>query len=407
MAATILRQMLAICIALMLTSCADLTVTHVTDQNNATVKGQRYYLPKPVIIAASQADGTVAVSIDYLPDRSHEYAIDTDSKFAAYTYQVATDIRGLLTEVEFKADTTAVGQQLAASAGTTAAQLANYQSAQILANQTAVNTAQAAVDTARVTSDAAKAALASDKATAAANPGSVTAAQLAADASASAQADAKLAVAQQALTRAQTTSQAVAANAAAASVVSTTGPSMGSMIGPAAWTGPAAISVPDRFPPVTFVVNDTYHYDATGKPSGSVSLESVQTDMEGSVVLKDTELEKGVKPKAQPTFPTASTALGPPSLLPPGQTIPLSAKTATFFFDRPVKAIALSTVTTDANPPVPQTATVKLSDDGKTVTVDISQLTPGQYKLSLSMSYVLNSNGAVMTGSPAVKFTVK
>jgi hypothetical protein len=384
-----------------LAGCADLTVTRVTDDGNSTAVGQRYYLPKPVIIVAPQADGTVAVSVDYLPDKSHEYAVDTQSQFSSYTYQMSTDIRGLLTEVEFKADTTAVGQQLASSAGSLAAQLANYQSAQILANQTAINAAQTAYDAAKAAADAAHAALDSDK-----NNG-ITGTQLAADASAAAQADARLAVAQQALDRARSTSQAVAVSATAPSVIGATGPTMGNIIGsPTTWTGPSAISVPDKFGPVVFVVNDSYSKDAAGVLKEKVSLSAVTTELNDTTVLAAGDLQTGVVPKAQPAFATSTTALAPPRLLPPSQIVLLADKSVTFYFDRAVKAAAAK-VETDATPPVAKTATATLAGDGKSITIDISQLAAGQYTLTVDTGFTLNSIGANATGTSIAKFTVK
>jgi len=386
-------------------ACASVTVTRVTDANRTTVPGQRYFLPKPIITVAPQPDGTTAVTVDYLPDRDHEYAIETSSALSSYSFQATTDIRGLLTQVQFGADTTAVAQQAASSVAGAAVQLANTQSQQLVAQQTIVNTAQAAVDTARASAAAAAAAYTSDQ------KNGASATTLASDASALAQANAKLAVAQQALARSESTAQVVAAGATQGSIVATTPVAAGTTITAPTWTGPSAISLPDKFGAVSFVVNDNFSYDANGLPTGAVSLAAAQWDtntVEGTVPAPGTsdELETNVVPTAQPTFQTTSTALGPPSLLPPDQVVPVSTKTATFYFDRPVKNMALPKVTS-GTPPVPQTATVNLSSDGKTVTVDITSLKPGKYQLSMSVSYVADSKGYTMNAMPSINFSVQ
>jgi hypothetical protein len=387
-----------------LAGCASLTVTRVTDANRDSVQGQRYYLPKPVITVAPQADGTVGVVVDYLPDQDHEYAIDTQSSFSSYAFQVVTDIRGLLTGVQYSADTTAVAQQLASGAGAAAVQLANSQSQQLVAEQTLINTAQNNVDTDNIAVQAAAAALASDQKQAAANPSSVTPATLAADASALAQANAKLTAAQQVFTRTQATAQVVAAGATQGTIVSTPAAAAGTALPASTWTGPSAISLPNQYGAVTFLVNDSYKFDAQGNATGGVSLVA-QTGP--NTALRPTGVEQGVNTSAQPVFAVTATALGPPNLLPPGQIIPLSTKTASFFFDRPPTKILSTSVSSTAQPPVLQTATITPSADNKTIAVDISQLKPGNYTLSVQFSYTADLRGTIQAGVKTQTFAVQ
>ena len=150
--------------AILLVGCADLTVRSVTDGKDATVVGVRYYLPKPYLQVTPQADGTISVDVVYLPDKSRAYAIDTSSKLSSYTFQVSRDEKGLLTAIEYKASTAAIGQQVATSAGAAAVQAYNMRAAQQTAVQSQVNTAAAAVDSANGGLLAAQAALSSDQA---------------------------------------------------------------------------------------------------------------------------------------------------------------------------------------------------------------------------------------------------
>jgi hypothetical protein len=154
----------AFSVALSLSGCANLTVTKVSADNDATTKGVRYYLPKPYLQVTPQPDGTISVDVIFLPDKQREYAIDTSSHFSSYTFQIARDEKGLLTSLEYKASTTAVGQQLASSGGAYAAQSYNIKAAGLVAVQAQVNSAQTSLDTARTSEASAEAALASDQA---------------------------------------------------------------------------------------------------------------------------------------------------------------------------------------------------------------------------------------------------
>ena len=103
------------CLSMALTSCAYMTVSRVDLDAEKPVSGLRYSLPKPFIQVVPQADGTVNVSVVYLPDSKNTYAIDTTSFMSSYAFQVSLDQNGLLNAVEFKQNTSAVGQQAAAT----------------------------------------------------------------------------------------------------------------------------------------------------------------------------------------------------------------------------------------------------------------------------------------------------
>ncbi len=387
--------------SILLVGCADLTVTKVTDINNPTVAGVRYYLPKPYLQVTPQADGTISVDVIYLPDRSHAYAISTSSKLSSYTFQVSRDEKGLLTAIEYKASTTAVGQQLAASAGAAAVQAYNIRAAQQAAVQAQVNTAAAAVDTARANLQAANAALASDQAN------NVQPSALAADRNAVAQAAAKLQAAQEALQRVQRTAQPVSTSVAIGPAGTTSAPQMGTAFGQPTWPAPAVTGLPSKFGPVLFAIND--------KGSGEnekVSLEAVTGNIPESTPAADNELQRGVDAKAQPTFETVATALGPPTLSPLSQSVSLAGKKATVSFSRAICEPS------DTNCKQPTSAEVytdpghidmnihgTLDPDNRTISIDISKLQPGNYEMDVTFTYPVAPKQSLGATQKA-KFTV-
>jgi hypothetical protein len=143
---------------LVMVGCVDLTVEKVdkNDPKSMKANGVRYSLPKPFIQVIPQKDDTINVSYVLLPDSEHTYAVRSWSFMSNYVYQVTVTQAGLLSAVEFKQDTSTVGQQLAASAAGVATQMYNIKLADQLATQTAVNTAQTAVDSARTAYDQAR-----------------------------------------------------------------------------------------------------------------------------------------------------------------------------------------------------------------------------------------------------------
>src|ERR1700743_737459 len=98
---------------LLLAGCSsNLDVKKVDIDHPEAAVGVTYYLPKPFLVASPQADGTVNFDVIYLPDKSHEYAIQPSSSLSAHTFQISRDEKGFLNSVEYKADTSMVGQQL-------------------------------------------------------------------------------------------------------------------------------------------------------------------------------------------------------------------------------------------------------------------------------------------------------
>ena len=303
----------------MLVGCANITVSKVIPQNDSSVPGIRYCLPKPFIQAVPQADGSIAVDVVYLPDTSHTYAIDTSTWMASSTFQVALDAGGGLTAVEFKQNNSVVGQQAALSAGAAAAQTYNAQAAQLVAAQTAVNTAQSSVDSLQAAADAAQAQLEADTASKA------SAATLATDTSNLAQTKAKLQDAQQVLARVKNTPVVVAGTAAAATPLSSSPPTPGTTgFGPQTWTTPSLYTLPENHGAVLYAINEGGTLDPDSKSDTRfVSLKAVANNG-----------------KTQPDFATVGYALGAPSLQPTNMVYPISGKKAVFFFSRPVDSVS-------------------------------------------------------------------
>jgi hypothetical protein len=358
-----------------LSACAELTVTKVDKDNDKTVKGVRYYLPKPFFVFAPQADGTVTANIVYMPDTSHEYAIDTKSTMSSYAFQAATDPVGLLTAVQYGTDTTAVASQASASIGAGVAQVMNYQAARSVAVQTQVNTAQTNVITAQSAYSAALAALNSDTQANITTPGSVTPTALAADASTIAQKLASLQVAQSALQAAQTTPQVVAGTAAAGTPITTTPAAPGTAFGPQPSVTGLSLSLPEQYGPVWFSVNDD---DKKG-----VSLVAVRSKLFG--VTPD-PTPKELDP--QPAFQTTFSALGPPQIAVPTTPFTLASQLpAAFMFNRDVTDVVPTLHRLDMSvvkDPLP------LWDEKRTITLDLSKLKPGGYWLEAQFRYPLD-----------------
>jgi methionine-rich copper-binding protein CopC len=314
-----------VALAFLASGCAHLDVKQVTKSNQDSVEGVRIYLPKPFLVATPQADGTVNFDFVFLPDKSQEYAIQPSEGLASYTFQVSRDEKELLTQVEYKADTTLVGQQLLASAGAGAAQTYNMQAAQSAAAQTQVNTAQAALDTANQAAQAAAAALASDQAN---QPTNYT--LIANDQSALAQAQAKLPVAQAALQRAKTSGQAVATAATATTPIAGSGPTISSYIAQPTLNTPYTVNLPNKFGPLLYAINNKI---TGGKEE--VTLTAVESEIKGTKVVPDAEFElnKGVNGKAQPTFQSINAK---PTLSPSTQTVDGDPGTVSLTFSQPI-----------------------------------------------------------------------
>jgi hypothetical protein len=375
-----------------LAACADLSVKRVPAGDDGPIEGVRYYLPKPFIVFAPNADGTVSPSVVYLPDKSHEYAIDTQSTLSSYSFQAATDPIGLLTTVQYATDTTAVASQAIASAGTGAAQVLNYESARAMAVQTQVNTAQTGVIAAQSAYSAALAALNSDTQANIATPGTVTAAALQTDASTVAQKQAALQVAQSALQAAQTTPQVVAASAAAGTPITTTA-AAGTPVTASTWASGLPLSLPDRFGPIWYQIDDN------GKtPPALVAVKAVIPDTIHKVPAGQPEPNPPqLDPKdPQPAFDTTLSALGPPQITVPATPFTLASMLpAVYLFNRDVSDVTF--VFTELDGKTHVTKAVPVWDGKRTISLDLSQLKAGGYWLNVTFHYPLDPAKAKVT----------
>ena len=368
--------------ASLLSACAQLTVTRVKPGDDLKVVGVRYYLPKPFIIFAPQADGTVCAQVVYLPDKSREYAIDATSNMSSYAFQASTDQSGLLTSVQYNADTTAVAAQTAASVGSGIAAGFNYETARAAAVQTQVNTAQTNLIAAQSAYQSALAALNSDNQANAAVPNTVSASAIQTDASTLAQRQAALQVAQAALQTAQSTPQAVTGTAAAGTPVTTTPAAAGTAFTAPGWSQGTVINLPQQYGPLWFAVNDN---------DAGVSLKAVKSEYPNRMVTAKSgspQLEGG----AQPAFATTLLALGPPQIPVPIFPFAKDSKLpAVFTFNRTVK-VTRADIAKAGTDQTPSTQPVVDQEDGKTLVLDISKLKPGAYWLEVHFTYPIDPN---------------
>jgi hypothetical protein len=375
---------LLLVIAVALIGCASVNGTKVTPDNSKAVAGIRYSLPKPFILVAPQADDTIKVDVVYLPDSNNTYAIDTSSTMSSYTFQVALDQSGLLSAVEFKQNTSAVGQQAAASAGAAAAQIYNMKAAQVVATQTAVNAAQSSVDSARSACDAAKAQLASDIA-------NNVQASINTDRAALATAQAKLQDAQQVLDRTRNTAQFASITASAGTPITTSPPTPGTTgFGPQTWKPATVYELPQKYGAVLYAVNEGK--DAGGGPT--VKLNAVRSYFESDGTVKDAP---------QRDFTTVAYALGPPVLKPQNDKFAVGGK-ATFNLSQEVISIRHSWVKDAAGNLVKDlTDKTELQKNSNTVVeLPLGQLKPGGYILEIQLEYGKTDNFGTATANFSV-----
>jgi hypothetical protein len=293
---------------------------------------------------------------------------------ASSTFQVALGPGGVLSAIEFKQNTSAVGQQVAAGAGAAAAQAYNIQSGQVVAAQTAVNTAQSAYDTQKSATDAIQAQLNADQS--AANPNPTNIAQ---DVSNLAQANAKLQDAQTVLDRTRNTAQAVSVTASAGSPITTAPLAPGTTgFGPQTWVQPTPYDLPENHGAVLYkIVEGTETNPKTHQAESGPWLEAV--DYYNS--------------SKQPDFETVAFALGSPTLQPQNMRYPTAGKTAVFFFNRPVETVSKTSQSLTMVTPKDPAATVGAFDITKYATLSANQykqlelpidyLTAGQYTLTV------------------------
>ncbi|MDB6027448.1 MAG: hypothetical protein JWM68_3671 [Verrucomicrobiales bacterium] len=385
---------------LFIVGCANITVTKVTPKNQAKVTGIRYSLPKPFIQVTPQADGSASVDVVYLPDSDETYAIDTSGWLSSSTFQVALDSGGLLSAVEFKQNTSAVGQQLALSSGAATAQIYNLQAAQTAVAQAALNTAQGSTDTATAARNALQAQLGvdtkildkktADNAAIQKDPNATqsqkdAAAKAVSDAQAAvnkdtgdlAQAEAKFEITQQVLDRARTTAQASSVTASAASPIATSAPTPStSGFGPQAWAPLPLYNLPEKYGAVLFAVKETPNDN--DPRAGKLDLLAVN----------------GPDKTQQSTFETAFTGVGAPSLLPQNMRYPAGAKNAIFLFSRPIESVTVTTVLTGTPESAVNAKPAVLDSADKTkLTQPLDNLGAGQYKLQLNFVWGGGRNG--------------
>jgi hypothetical protein len=112
------------------------------------VEGTRYALPKPLLMANPQADGTMAFSWIYVPDDDHTYAIATSSVLAKHKTTIDLE-NGLLKKISWAPDSTAVAAQVASSAAEVAKARLTAIDAERKAEQTKADAKVTAIQTAR------------------------------------------------------------------------------------------------------------------------------------------------------------------------------------------------------------------------------------------------------------------
>ncbi|MEX3706204.1 hypothetical protein AB3X91_33720 [Paraburkholderia sp. BR14263] len=377
-----------LCAALMLVilyGCASITATKITPENRNTIVGQVYSLPKPVIEVIPQADDTVLVNVLFLADSDNSYAIDTSSNFSSYSYQVALNQNQTLAAIEYKQDTSAIGQQFATSAATAETQVANIRNANMVALQSAVNTAQNNADTAQSTYDKQRALVAADIKNGV-STATLNADQATADADLAALQDAK-AVLLRTRGAAQTGSYTATAGAPVAS--SSPAPTGNSSFGAQTWADSQEYDLPERHGAVLYMVNESREND------GSPKVELIAAKLEGDT---------------QHDFKTVNLTLGPPVLSPSSQNIVKGMTAITLRASQPIDAIKSCAIKTTADVVIVANATCKRSpDDSRSITVTLPatpKLKPDTYKIDIAFSYKTTPDNPPVDHEQFVMFTV-
>lgn len=155
------RAAIVFAFGLVLSGCACLTVTKlspVTDIISAT-KGQRFSLPRPYIQVTPKEDGSISADIVYLPDPEHSYAVSSFSIFANDILEVYT-ADGIVTQINWMGDSSAVVADAIASAGTVASGILQAEQAKKADQKAKDETAIKTVDDAQLELDLAQSALA-------------------------------------------------------------------------------------------------------------------------------------------------------------------------------------------------------------------------------------------------------
>ena len=140
----------AILVAATISGCAHVTVTPVSTQDDASLDGLRYSLPKPFIQVTPAADGGMDADVIFLPDPDNTYVIKTCPSFlSTFTFN-ATVANGLLTSVTWNADTSVIGAAVAQGAGAVEQKVIDTKAADQAKQVTTVTAAQKTLSDAKL-----------------------------------------------------------------------------------------------------------------------------------------------------------------------------------------------------------------------------------------------------------------
>ena len=92
---------------LILTGCANTTVTKITPKNDNSAKGIRYYRPWPYLLVSQDANDPESLDIKtvYLPNIKENYAINTQSGLGKLDTSITLEDGWKLTQYSDKTDT--------------------------------------------------------------------------------------------------------------------------------------------------------------------------------------------------------------------------------------------------------------------------------------------------------------
>ncbi len=137
-------------IVMALGGCVCVTVTKLPPNSDAaTIKGQRFSLPRPFIQATPKEDGSISAEIIYLPDPERTYAVKSFSVLANDTLEVATEGE-IVKTLNWTGISAAVVEQAAASAGTIASGILQAERTKKADQKEKEDTASKAVDDAKL-----------------------------------------------------------------------------------------------------------------------------------------------------------------------------------------------------------------------------------------------------------------
>jgi len=98
-----LRNALTLCLAVLVSGCATVEVTKVTD---ATYKdGLRFYRPDPYLLVTADKDGNLQTSVIFLPNKAEEYVLRSHSGVGVAEVSATLEGGWNLTQLGTKVDT--------------------------------------------------------------------------------------------------------------------------------------------------------------------------------------------------------------------------------------------------------------------------------------------------------------